>query len=169
MEPLSISVAIVGLLKAGASVTAALKDVSNLPMITRAVALEVKTITTCLGQLQYFLDGTRTASQSRMSLILADEVRVVLAECVTHFSELMETLDKLGVRQHARITRGVQRLKWASKVETFSKLLLHLQGSRTSLNLMLTTLSWYVLRLILELLARSDHIPYNLRDTFSLL
>ena len=141
MDPLSISVAIVGLLKAGASVTAALQDASNLPVITRAVSLEVKTITTCLGQLQYFLDGARTASQSRMSLVLADEVRVVLAECVTHFSELMEILDKLGIRQQARITR-LQRLKWASKVEEFSKLLLHLQGSRTSLNLMLTTLSW---------------------------
>ncbi|KAL8788367.1 MAG: hypothetical protein Q9195_007325 [Heterodermia aff. obscurata] len=105
----------VGLLKVGASVTAALQDASNLPLVTRAVSLEVKTITTCLGQLQYFLDGTRTASQSRMSLVLADEVRVVLAECVTHFSELMEILDKLGVRQQARIPRGVQRLKWASK------------------------------------------------------
>ena len=144
MDPLSVSAAIVGLLTAGASVTALLQNVKYMPKFARGVLLEVNSITSCLGQLQCFLNKTVMASRSRTSLIMIDEVRVVLTQCVTTFSELKETLDNLGMNQQRRsLDRfSVDRLKWASKEQMVSNLLFRLQGSRMSLNLMLTTLNW---------------------------
>lgn len=99
MDPLSVSAAVASLLIAGASVIDLLKNVKNIPKLAQGVMLEVNSITTCLGSLQNFLNGTVTAQRSRTSLLVIDEVRVVLTDCVTTFSELKETLDRLGLNQ----------------------------------------------------------------------
>ena len=101
--------------------------------------MEVNSIRACLDLLEKFLNGTTTVSRSRTSLILVDEVRVVLTDCVITFSELKESIDKLRLSERMHT---VDRLKWVSKGRTIEKFLLRLQGARTSMNLMLTTFNW---------------------------
>ena len=141
MDPVSVSTAIIGLISAASSLTNLLQTLKNGPKSSQAILLEVNTINTCLSALQRFLSGSIIAARSRTSLIKVEEIQVVLTECVTIFSELKETLDKLG--KH-RQKSTIDRIKWASKAQIIANLLLRLQGSRMSLNLMLTTLNWSV-------------------------
>ena len=141
MDPLSVSAAIVGLLSAGAAVTSLVRNVKNASKLAKGVLLEVNTITTCLTALQRFVNGSVLPARSRTALVMIDELRVVLIECVITFSDLKETLVKLGTTGK----KGpMSRLKWASREQPISSLLLRLQGSRISLTLMLTTFNWYV-------------------------
>ncbi|KAL8691508.1 MAG: hypothetical protein Q9218_003274 [Villophora microphyllina] len=151
MDPLSVSAAVAGLLIAGASVIDVLKNVKKMPDFAQGLMLVVNSITTCLGSLQSFLNGTVTARRSRTSLVMINDVRVVLTECVATFSKLRETLDRLGMNQQKRV---VDRLKWASQEKWIANMMLRLQGTRVSLNLMLTTLT-------------CPAIPYGKRFTWS--
>ena len=147
MDPLSITAAVVGLLTAGTSVTDLLQNLRNAPELAKVVIREVESITRCLRSLQCFLDGSVTAHHSRTALIMIDEVRVVLTNCVSTISELKDSLAKLGLNGQTRI---VDRLKWAAKEKAITNILLRLQSSRISMNLMLTTLNWYVRPCLLE-------------------
>ena len=147
MDPLSVSAAIVGLMTAAASVTALVRKTRDAPKIARDVALEVSSISACLSQLQFLLNGTRLPSRSGTSLVMVDQVLVVLTDCVTIFSELQETLDSLKSNQQRR---SFSKVRWTFKEGVIAKLLLRLQASKLSLNLMLTTLNWYVLDSLLS-------------------
>ncbi|MCJ1236248.1 hypothetical protein MMC14_004226 [Varicellaria rhodocarpa] len=68
---------------------------------------------------------------------MVEQIVVTLTGCVVAFSELEKTLDSL--RTNLPI-RGVDRIKWAMKEPTISKMLLRLQSFKSSLSLMLTTL-----------------------------
>ena len=138
MEPLSVSASIVGLLTAGAAVTAVIRNIREAPTIAQDVASEITGITACLSQLQLFLDGTVTAFSSRTSLIMLDQIFVVLTNCVKIFSELQEILNELKQDQQKRV---INALRWTWKEQKISKLLLRLQASQVSLNLMLTTIN----------------------------
>lgn len=139
MDPLSVSASVVGLLTAAAAVTTLLHSAHQASKAVQDVAQEVTGIAICLEQLQSFLHGTVTASRSRTSMIMIDQILVVMTGCVTTFSELQETLDKLDLDQPRR---AVDKLKWAMKEQSKSKFLFRLERCQTSLNLMLTTLTW---------------------------
>lgn len=142
MDPLSVSASIVGSLAAAAaitkSVTGFVGSIKDAPKSTQHVLSEVADIRNCLLQLQSFLLGTSKASASRTSLLMVEQILVTLTGCVTTFSELDEILDQvIGVKQSA-----IDKMKWVSKEKKISKLLLRLQSSKTSMSLMLTTLTW---------------------------
>ncbi|KAL8685797.1 MAG: hypothetical protein Q9218_007538 [Villophora microphyllina] len=177
MDPLSISAAVVGLLTAGASVIGLVQNIMDLPKLEQGVVTEVRSITICLRSLQKFIDGTVTAPRSRTALIMIDEVRVVLTECVTLFSDLRKVLDELGLDQKRR---ALTVLKRSSDIKIVRNLLHRLQGSRVSLTLMLSTLSWDLRSLVLRVLDQNsdlaqkfdnEHLPRAplLRSTPSML
>lgn len=140
MDPLSVSAAVVGLLTAGASVIDLLHSIKGMPKLARNVMSEVEEIKACLNLLHTFLSGTVTASRSRTALIMIDQVRVVLTDCVITFSELKATLDVIS--EKIKRLGALDRFIWAAKEKTIADLLRRLQGSRLSMNLMLTTLNW---------------------------
>lgn len=70
---------------------------------------------------------------------MIEQVVIVFTDCVSIFSELEQTLESLKTGEHMRV---LDRLKWSSKESTISKLLARLQSSKTSLNFMLTILTW---------------------------
>ena len=75
--------------------TTMLQSLKYAPKFAKSVLLEVNTITTCLGALRRFVDGSVSPMRTRASLIMIDDVRVVLTECVITFPELEETSVKL--------------------------------------------------------------------------
>ena len=143
MDPLSISASIVGLLTASAQVSALLTSLvasaKDAPSSAQAVLMEVNDIGLCLKQLQGFLLGTQEASRSRRSLIMIEQVIIVLTDCVSAFSKLEQILEMLKTDPPVRV---LDKVKWALKERVIGTLLLRLQASKMSLGLMLTTLTW---------------------------
>ena len=143
MDPLSISASIIGITTAAVQVSRLLKTfidgVNGASTSARGVLMEVTGIYVCLHQLQGFLTGVEEAAKSRRSLIMVEQVIIVFTDCVSIFSELEQTLESLKTGEHMRL---IDRVRWASRETTISKLLARLQASKTSLNFMLTILTW---------------------------
>ena len=145
-DPLSVVASVVGLITAAVQIS---KTISSLversrkaPKECSDARLEVDNIRAILAQLQLFVIGATKASRSRTSLILIEQIVTILAACVTTFSDLdvfVDTLDsdeKLGL---------LDKLRWASKVKSLSDIIAKLQMHKTSLTLMLTILTWYII------------------------
>ena len=143
MDPLSIAASIIGITTAAAQVSKLLKSFiessSQAPSSARAVLLEVTGINACLHQLQEFLLGHDGAARSSRSLILVEQVIIIFTDCVTVFSELERILEGVKTSEQMRL---VDRVKWARKESSVSRILTRLQASKTSLNLMLTISNW---------------------------
>ena len=144
MDPLSISASIVGLCVAAVQVSHLLRDfVDNTrqaPKTARQTLMETTGIYVCLNQLDSFLSGKQKAARSRRSLIMVEQVIIILTDCVSIFSELEQVIDTLKADEGPM--RVVDRMKWSFKEKALTKLLTRLQGSKTSLSLMLTILTW---------------------------
>ena len=143
MDPLSVSASIIGITTAAIQVSRLLKTfidgANGASSSARGVLMEVTGIYVCLNQLQGFLSGVEEAAKSRRSLIMVEQVIIVFTDCVSIFSELEQTLESLKTGEHMRL---IDRVKWASRETAISKLLARLQASKTSLNFMLTILTW---------------------------
>lgn len=146
MDPLTISVSVVGLLGAAGKIASVLTKVigatKDAPVFAHSILQEVSDISATLGQLQAFLSGTRAGSRSRMAMLMMEQITVTLTNCVMTFSELEELLAPLEKEPPETIRN---RIIWASKQTTLAETLQRLQSSKLSMTLMLTTLTWYVL------------------------
>ena len=144
MDPLSIAASVVGLLGATVQVSTVLnnffRDLKDVPNVAHKVLQEVSDISTCLAQLQAFLNGTRVGSRSRTALIMVEQVVVTLTSCVMIFSELEQTLKSLSDDMPMQFSK---RIAWFRKEPKLETLCQRLNSSKISLNLLLTTLTWY--------------------------
>ena len=144
MDPLSISASIAGLCIAAVQVSNLLRDFINntkqAPRTARHTLSETTGIYVCLKQLESFLSGKQKAARSRRSLIMVEQVIILFTDCVSIFSELEQLLETL--KPDNGTMRTIDRMKWSFKEKALSKLLTRLQGSKTSLNLILTILTW---------------------------
>ena len=143
MDPLSVASSIVGLIVAAVQVCDLLKRFSDsakeAPQSAVVVIGELTGINLCLNQLQGYLLGKQQSSKSRRSLVMIEQLIVVLTECVSVFSELEQTLEMLKTDHPMKL---IDRVKWAKKEPAIARLLQRLQMSKSSLTLMLTTLTW---------------------------
>lgn len=145
MDPLSITASVVGLLAATVKTSTVLNNfvrgLKDVPDVANGVLQEVADTRNCLTQLQAFLLGTRVMSRLHTATIMVDQVVVTLTACVMTFSELEEVLDALTRDVPRQLTR---RIAWLRKEPVLQRLSQRLHSSKISLNLMLTTLTWYV-------------------------
>lgn len=145
MDPISVSASILGLLGAAAKVSEVLTNfvgsVKDAPRLAQRVVTEVEDLTVCLQRLHEFVASQNPSRRSRRALIMVDQLRVVLSHCVITFSELERAVE--GLKPRASVSIG-NRLRWVAKESIISKLLQRLQFSKSSLNLILTTLTWLV-------------------------
>ena len=82
------------------------KRCRDAPQQARLVLMEVYDISGIFSNLQSFLLGTESASQSRTSLVQVSQVFVILPGCVSTLSELGELVD--GLRSaHTDIFDGI--------------------------------------------------------------
>ncbi|PGH17526.1 hypothetical protein AJ79_01126 [Helicocarpus griseus UAMH5409] len=141
MDPLSITAAVVGILGAAQKVTSGLntftRNTGAAPDLARSVLVEVTSTTAVLSQLQSLLLGTTIASKTGASLILVEQVIVVLTECVKTFSELEDTLGTSGDPAELRF---IDKVKWGLKEPQINSIQQRLQSNKMNLTLMLTIL-----------------------------
>jgi hypothetical protein len=144
MDPLSVTMAIVGLLTASQQISSAIGNLvsksKSAPKEIQDVRSTVDTIRSVLIQLQMLLLGRAQVDRQRTSLILVEQIVITLSACVATFSELdvfVGTLDSdamLGL---------MDRIRWATKTSTIKEHLQKLEMHKSSLTLMLTILTWY--------------------------
>jgi len=143
MDPLSVSMAIVGLLKVAIDIST---TITNLVAKSKAAPKEihnvrstVDTIKSVLQQLQLLLLGRVKVNQQRTSLILVDQVVITLSACVATFSELDVFIGTLDSDNNLGI---LDRIRWASKTSTIKEFFEKLEMHKSSLTLMMTILTW---------------------------
>lgn len=143
MDPLSVSASIIGILGAAANVSSVLvtfvQRTRAAPRLAHSVLREVESLSAVLNALQDFLLGNAVATKSGASLILIEQVLVVLTECVTAFSELEEVL---GTAKEDNDLGVLERIKWAMKDSKIVDIQARLEKNKSSLTLMLTILQW---------------------------
>ena len=136
MEPLSVAASIVGLIEATAKVSSLIKTANGASSLMQDVLSEVSDIGMFLGQLQALVVRPAADIRSRASLLLVEDIIVVLTKAVMTFSELEKVIEQF------KPLRVVTRVKLAMREPTLSKLLLRLRSSKESLSFMLTILTW---------------------------
>jgi hypothetical protein len=144
MDPLSVAASVTGILATAAHATTILtsfiKNTRSAPKLAHRVLTEVSSFAAVLSQLQAFVLGSASVARERGTLILVEQVLVVLTECVIAFSELDEVLQTLKTQQQMELW---DRMKWAINESKITGIMGRLQGNKTSLTLMLTILQWY--------------------------
>jgi hypothetical protein len=143
MDPLSVAMSIVGLLKAADQIASTLqpiiKKTINAPKEIKEMRSSVNTIRTVLSQLQLMLLGQSQVNRHRTSLIMVEQIVITLSACVTTFSDLdvfVETLAndaKMGL---------LDRVRWATKTSTIQEYMNKLEVHKSTLTLMMTILTW---------------------------
>lgn len=107
------------------------KEVRDAPMQAQVVLNEVNEITIILDQVQSFLNGNRAINRDGASIILIEQVIVVLAGCGITFSELETVLNSLK-------TDGpldtIDRIKWVRQDSTIAGFVQRLQNHKISMN-----------------------------------
>lgn len=143
MEPISAAASIVGLVGAAAKISEILfkfvTSVKDAPKLCSSVLQEVSDTSACLSQLQTYLMGTKTASRHHEEFIMLQHFDVALSNCVLIFSELEKIVESLKPSDPMQLARLAQ---WINKESRIKDLFHRLQNSKTSLNLMMTTLTW---------------------------
>jgi len=145
MEPLSITMAVIGLLNTARAVSSGIVRLvaikQNSSNEIREIKITVDTLRSVLLQLQLLLLNHGKIDERRTSMILVDEVVVTLTACVMTFSDLdscvegLEADEKLGI---------LGAMKWASKAAELRRYKGDLEAHKSSLSLMDNILSWYV-------------------------
>ncbi|KAI4257624.1 MAG: hypothetical protein L6R42_005545 [Xanthoria sp. 1 TBL-2021] len=142
MDPISVSASILGLLGAAAKISEVLthfiKGVKDAPNLALRTLTEVEDLKICFRQLQHFINADEARRRSHATMVTVDQFVVVLTHAVMTFSELEVAVEGLRPRTASMING---RFKWITKENTISQLLLRLQASKTSLSLLLTTLT----------------------------
>lgn len=143
MDPISAAASIVGLVGAAAKISETLfkfvTSVKGAPKLCSSVLQEVSDTSACLSQLQTYLMGTKTTSRHHEKFIMLQQIDVALSNCVLIFSELEEIVESLKPSDPMQPGRLAQ---WIIKESRIKDLFPRLQNSKTSLNLMMTTLTW---------------------------
>jgi hypothetical protein len=143
MDPLSVAMSVIGLLQAAQKISGALSPLiakaKNAPKEIGEIKLHVDTIRSVLSQLQLMLLGRAKVNSQRTSLILVDQIVVVLSGCVSIFSDLDVFVEALGIDNSLGL---LDRFRWASKSSTIKEHLQKLEMHKTTLILMTTILTW---------------------------
>ncbi|KAL8732778.1 MAG: hypothetical protein Q9166_002560 [cf. Caloplaca sp. 2 TL-2023] len=141
MDPISVSASILGLLGAAAKISEILtqfvKGVKDAPKLAQRTLTEVEDLNLCFQQLQRFVNSEAFRKRSRTAMVMVDQLVVILTHAVMTFSELEDAVE--GLKPRTSIISG--RFRWIAKEHTISLLLQRLHASKTSLNLLLTTLT----------------------------
>ena len=141
-----MTASVVGILAMAAKITGSLVEVVRkeraAPTSAQRIINEVSDLSLCLTRLKPFVDGIQSASEARRAAIAVDDVIILTTSCVTNLDDLDKILDSYQLHLPLSIAR---RTRWLKEEKKIDELVNRLQASKTSLNLMLTILTGYVL------------------------
>jgi hypothetical protein len=138
MDPLSIAMAVVGLLTAAGKVGSILGHLGQMrdaPQTFRNVRAEVAQTETALASIQRLL-GRLDCPDQRRGLIQVDELRITLADAMMDFSSFETFLSGLPTGN------GWSALYQAKNLKTIDGHMVRIQRHKMSLTFMLTILQW---------------------------
>ncbi|KAE9363827.1 hypothetical protein N431DRAFT_521181 [Stipitochalara longipes BDJ] len=142
MEPLSITMAVIGLLKTANEVSSGIarfvSSKNNGSKEIRDVKTTVDTLRSVLLQLQLLLLNHGKIDERRSSMILVDELVATLTACVMTFSDLDSCVEGLESDERLGILGSV---RWASKSAELRRYERNLEAHKTSLGLIVNILS----------------------------
>ncbi|KAF6217703.1 hypothetical protein HO133_006530 [Letharia lupina] len=125
MDPISAAASIIGLLGAAAKVSDVLLkfigSVKGAPKLAQNVLMEISDVSACLNQLQRYLQGALSTSNSQEQLLMVEQLVVTLSNCVLIFSELEEAVDSLKPAEPMQSWRLAQ---WLFKEQAICALML---------------------------------------------
>jgi len=143
MDPLSVTMAIIGLLTAADQISSTLqsltKKAANAPKEMSEMKSSVDGIRTVLSQLQLMLMGKSQVERNRTALILVEQIVIALSACVATFSDLDVFVESLGTDSKMGL---LDRIRWASKTPTIQEHMQKLEMHKSTLTLMMTILTW---------------------------
>ena len=148
MDPLSITVAVTGLIGAASAVRKVLSSIiSNAevaPRMLSSIFAEIGELRTAAASLQGFVQDASQLPRHRTCLISLEQLVATITEAVLTVSELEKRAQRLGFSTSALISplslrSGVRAIQCPSQ---FPTLLERLQRNKASLNLMLTVIRW---------------------------
>jgi hypothetical protein len=145
MDPLSITTAVVGLLKVVPPIAFALKGfisaVKDAPHQAQVVLQEATDIEFIISQLQPFLHHHNAAAHERSMYISVDQVILTLTGAVLSFSELQGLLSEIKTSDDQGF---FDRVRWTRKEKDIGDVVVRLQNHKASLACMLHIMNSYV-------------------------
>ncbi|KAI9687044.1 MAG: hypothetical protein M1822_002454 [Bathelium mastoideum] len=139
MDPISAAASIIGVLGAAGKIATLLyhftSTIANAPRLAIVVLREVDDAARIIGQLGKYVVGNADIPPAGGSLVMLEQVLVILSNCVATFSELEAILDDLHVEPGLR---NVERVKWSLKEPKIKAIVQRLQRHKASLTLMMS-------------------------------
>ena len=146
MDGISVASAVTGLLQAGEKVIGFLYAMADAPSTARDVLTEVRALQAIFHQLHVFTSASNRQSASQGSRIQLRDLAVTLTGCIRTFSELDVKLRELGTGTdgHGAALTTFEKARWAMGHRDIVRVLRNLQMHKTSLGLMVSIYSWFV-------------------------
>lgn len=149
---MEVAASIAGLLAAGAQLYSTMEwmisTCIDAPSVAHTTYNEVRDFRYVLVKLKRYVDGSEPITLLGASMIDVDHLSLLLSACVFTFSQLERKLDRLFVRPDdyptPRKMDTLTRLKWLMGQGDIVQLVGHLQQHKSSLNILLTMLIWYI-------------------------
>ena len=148
MDPLSVTVSVLGLIAAAGKVAFVLSQIKasmpDAPSSIEQTLLHIKELHACFAAVHKFIVGASPvtpALQRRLSMIEVDQLVATLTESVLTFSELEALVKPYRTCPPATMRT---RIKWYWKEDAISRIMLRLDRHKSSLSLMLSIVQWYV-------------------------
>jgi len=112
----------------------------------RSVLDEAQALQAIFHHLQDFIFDFSEESDDQRSMISVNHLIAILTSCVCTFTDLEKILDRLNANDNSgSVVSTWARIKWAYKDKDLNRILGDLQKHKSSLNLLLTIITWYVI------------------------
>jgi hypothetical protein len=144
MDGLSVAASVAGLLQVTAKVIDFFSTMMGASTIAQNVLAEAKALQAIFHQLQHFILDFADGTDNRRSMIIIDQLVATLTGCVCVFNNLEQVLDGLNIGGQVCLWDSAM---WAWKDQDLTRILGDLQKHKSSLNLMLTIINWFVIAL----------------------
>lgn len=144
MDPLTVIGAVGGLIKTTASLSSTIVNIVSArnkgsSEIT-AIKITLDTIRSILHQLQTLLLKQANIDHERAAMLFAGDIVAILTSCVLTVSNLEGCIAGLKVADKLSL---IDSIRWNSRMTEVRKYREELEGSKNSLNLVLTIMTWY--------------------------
>jgi hypothetical protein len=142
MDGLSIAASVAGLVRLSTKAIDVISVAVGTSTVARNVLTEANSLKVILHLLQdLILDFTDGKTHDRTSMIYINQLVATLTGCVCAFTDLKNILDSLSSKPGQGLWGSV---KWTFKDQDLARILCDLQTHKSSLNLMLMIITWWV-------------------------
>lgn len=144
MEPLTVKRSVTGLLVAANKISRLLRDFTaspDSPSSAKYILNQLTGLVEDLKRMQEYLPGSDRISLICRPYISLEHIIVPLTVCVVTFSELEKLVDGFQTQDDCVLDAA----KWSEREEDISKLAERMRSQKLALDLLLHTISWYVM------------------------